>query len=90
MFFDDCVPFHRLPQAFYPVQTNGFIKISAGDKLAARCIMVNDQDHPISTGPKDSDEMCLFYIMYYIDSDREPSEEQVPKIDIRLSYFLFA
>ena len=79
MFFDDCVPFRRLPQAFYPVQTNGFIKISAGDKLAARCIMVNDQDHPISTGPKDSDEMCLFYIMYYIDSDREPSEEQVPK-----------
>lgn len=70
--------YDRLPQAFYPVQTNGYIKISAGDKLAARCIMVNDQDHPISTGPKDSDEMCLFYIMYFIDTDREPHEEQVP------------
>ena len=67
----------RLPHAFYPVQTEGYIQISAGDKLAARCIMVNDQDHVITTGPKDSDEMCIFYVMYYIETDKEPLDTQV-------------
>ena len=69
--------FFRLPHAFYPVQTNGYVKISPGDKLAARCIMVNDQTRTIQTGPKDSDEMCIFYVMYYVDTDKEPSIDQV-------------
>jgi len=66
-----------LPHAFYPVQTDGYIEIGPGDQIAARCIMVNDQDHLITTGPKDSDEMCIFYIMYYIETDRDPLDTQV-------------
>ena len=67
----------RLPHAFYPVQTDGYVQVSAGDKLAARCIMVNDQNHLITTGPKDSDEMCIFYVMYYVETDTEPHLGQV-------------
>jgi len=67
----------RLPHAFYPVQTNGYIEIGPGDKLAARCIMVNDQSRVITTGPKDSDEMCIFYVMYYVETDKEPLNSQV-------------
>ena len=66
-----------MPHAFYPVQTDGYIEIGPGDQLAARCIMVNDQDHVITTGPKDSDEMCIFYVMYYIETDKEPLDTQV-------------
>ena len=69
--------FSRLPHAFYPVQTDGYIEIGPGDKLAARCIMVNDQDHLITTGPKDSDEMCIFYVMYYVETEKEPELSQV-------------
>ena len=45
--------------------------------MAARCIMVNDQSRVISTGPKDSDEMCIFYVMYYVETDKEPMLSQV-------------
>ena len=69
----------RLPHAFYPVQTKGYVRVSSGDKLAARCIMVNDQTRVIRTGPKDSDEMCIFYVMYYVDADKEPLQSQVLK-----------
>ena len=49
--------------------------------------MVNDQEKAISTGPKDSDEMCIFYVMYYVETDKEPHHEQVlTKI---ISIFLF-
>ncbi len=39
--------------------------------------MVNDQDHLITTGPKDSDEMCIFYVMYYVETEKEPELSQV-------------
>ncbi len=72
-----CYLLIRLPHAFYPVQTDGYVRIGPGDKMAARCIMVNDQTRSIQTGPKDSDEMCIFYMMYYVESDKEPSVNQV-------------
>ena len=72
-----CCSTFRLPHAFYPVQTEGYIEIGPGDKLAARCIMVNDQDHVITTGPKDTDEMCIFYVMFYVESKNEPLLSQV-------------
>jgi hypothetical protein len=67
----------RLPHAFYPVQTDGYVEIGPGDKLAARCIMVNDQNRTVTTGPRDSDEMCIFYVMYYIETEKEPQLSQV-------------
>ena len=30
--------------------------------------MVNTLDHPVFTGPKDSDEMCVYYVMYYVEN----------------------
>ena len=36
--------------------------------LASRCFMVNDRDNEVFTGPTDMDEMCIFYIMYYIEN----------------------
>ena len=75
--YNVCLSSFRLPHAFYPVQTNGYVRVSPGDKLAARCIMVNDQTRVIRTGPKDSDEMCIFYVMYYVESEKEPLESQV-------------
>ena len=39
--------------------------------LASRCLMVNDRDVSVYTGPSDMDEMCIFYIMYYIESKYE-------------------
>nr|XP_006812439.1 PREDICTED: peptidyl-glycine alpha-amidating monooxygenase-like [Saccoglossus kowalevskii] len=38
----------QLPQMFYPIRKN--IPISQGDVLAARCTMVNNLDHVVSTG----------------------------------------
>ena len=42
--------------------------VNPGDTLAARCAMVNTLDHPVFTGPKDSDEMCVYYVMYYVEN----------------------
>jgi hypothetical protein len=30
--------------------------------------MVNDLDHTVYTGPRDSDEMCVYYVMYYVEN----------------------
>jgi hypothetical protein len=67
-----------LPQSFYPVQTNGYITVNPGDTLVARCAMVNDLDHIVYTGPKDSGEMCVFYVMYYVENyGQELTSDQV-------------
>ena len=68
----------RLPQSFYPVETNGYITVNPGDTLVARCAMVNDLDHTVYTGPKDSDEMCVYYVMYYVENyGQELTSDQV-------------
>jgi hypothetical protein len=53
--------------------------VRPGDMLAARCIMVNDLDKVVYSGPTDSDEMCVYYIMYWIDNDdgKEITESQI-------------
>ena len=53
------------PQMFYP--TNKEIPISQGDWVAARCTMYNYRDHYVPIGSTGADEMCNFYIMYYIN-----------------------
>lgn len=57
------------PQMFYNV-TNPGMTVEEGDVLAARCTMVNDEDKTIKIGSTSKDEMCNFYIMYYVDGDQ--------------------
>ncbi|XP_051972235.1 peptidyl-glycine alpha-amidating monooxygenase isoform X2 [Xyrauchen texanus] len=57
----------QLPQAFYPASNT--IDIKNGDILAARCVFTGE-GRTIKTriGGTSDDEMCNFYIMYYMDS----------------------
>lgn len=58
-----------LPQAFYPV-TN-IIDVRNGDILAARCVFTGEGRTTVTQiGGTSNDEMCNFYIMYYMDNSR--------------------
>ncbi|XP_064608312.1 peptidylglycine alpha-hydroxylating monooxygenase-like [Liolophura sinensis] len=59
----------RLPQMFYNATTPN-MDVSKGDILAARCTMKNDLDHEVRIGSTQNDEMCNFYIMYYVNGDQ--------------------
>ena len=58
----------RLPQMFYPTQTPNLV-LKRGDLLAARCTFENDRDRVTSMGATDADEMCNFYVMFYVDGE---------------------
>ena len=58
----------QAPQMFYPVENKDMV-ISQGDMLAARCTMNNTLHHDVAIGSTGNDEMCNFYLMYYIDGD---------------------
>ncbi|XP_060607191.1 peptidyl-glycine alpha-amidating monooxygenase-like isoform X2 [Ruditapes philippinarum] len=63
------------PQAFYPVEDN--IRINPGDILAARCTYNSTGRYrPTEIGSTANDEMCNFYIMYYMNSSMENSGRQ--------------
>ena len=53
---------------FYKVENNSPIK--EGDIVAARCTMENYQNHVVDIGPTGDDEMCNFYLMYYVQGDK--------------------
>ncbi|KAM9338178.1 peptidyl-glycine alpha-amidating monooxygenase B [Symphorus nematophorus] len=57
----------QLPQAFYPA--NRDVNVKYGDTIAARCVF-NGEGRTSKTyiGGTSADEMCNFYIMYYMDS----------------------
>nr|XP_022331883.1 probable peptidylglycine alpha-hydroxylating monooxygenase 1 isoform X2 [Crassostrea virginica] len=57
------------PQMFYNV-TSPDIEVRRGDILAARCTMKNDESRTIQIGATQNDEMCNFYIMYFVDGER--------------------
>ncbi|KAL8606904.1 hypothetical protein ACOMHN_048700 [Nucella lapillus] len=59
----------RKPQMFYNV-TNPGITVQKGDILAARCTMENKLDHDVAIGATQNDEMCNFYVMYYVDGHK--------------------
>jgi len=61
------------PQMFYPVANT--VTVSEGDILAARCTMVSKRRTITYTGPTNNDEMCNFYIMYYVE-EGEPWEQK--------------
>ncbi|XP_019872325.2 peptidylglycine alpha-hydroxylating monooxygenase [Aethina tumida] len=57
------------PQMFYPVFDNTSIK--NGDILAARCTMDSRSRRDVTkVGPTNKDEMCNFYLMYYVENGK--------------------
>ncbi|XP_015279576.1 PREDICTED: peptidyl-glycine alpha-amidating monooxygenase isoform X1 [Gekko japonicus] len=57
----------QLPQAFYPVENP--VEVKYGDTLAARCVFTGEgRASKTRIGSTSSDEMCNFYIMYYIEA----------------------
>ncbi|CAF2953818.1 unnamed protein product [Rotaria sp. Silwood2] len=63
----------QLPQMFYPVQKD--ITIQQGDYVAAACTMYNTNSHIVEIGSTGSDEMCNFYMMYWVDGDQLLDED---------------
>jgi len=57
------------PQMFYPVEDES-VTLKQGDVVAARCTMVNDRDRVTWIGATNNDEMCNFYIMYWVYGNR--------------------
>ncbi|CAH8560527.1 unnamed protein product [Schistosoma intercalatum] len=57
-------------QTFYPVQ-NQSLEIHKQNIIAARCIMQNNESRIIRIGNTRNDEMCNFYIMYWVTNDNE-------------------
>ncbi|XP_062340403.1 peptidyl-glycine alpha-amidating monooxygenase isoform X3 [Osmerus eperlanus] len=57
----------QLPQAFYAA-TQG-VDVRYGDTIAARCVFTGEgRTSKTYIGGTSNDEMCNFYIMYYMDS----------------------
>uniref|UniRef100_A0A3B5MBW2 Uncharacterized protein n=1 Tax=Xiphophorus couchianus TaxID=32473 RepID=A0A3B5MBW2_9TELE len=57
----------QLPQAFYPA--NKDVTVRYGDTLAARCVFSGEgRISKTYIGGTSNDEMCNFYMMYYMDS----------------------
>lgn len=57
----------QLPQAFYPVTHH--LDVSSGDTLAARCVFSGEgRKTETHIGGTSVDEMCNFYIMYYMEA----------------------
>lgn len=55
------------PQMFYPVESTAPIR--RGDRLAARCTMESNRSTVTNIGATNNDEMCNFYLMYYVEND---------------------
>ncbi|XP_033503077.1 peptidyl-glycine alpha-amidating monooxygenase B isoform X2 [Epinephelus lanceolatus] len=57
----------QLPQAFYPAASE--LNVKYGDTIAARCVFSGEgRTSKTYIGGTSADEMCNFYIMYYMDS----------------------
>lgn len=55
----------QLPQMFYPIHEP--LSVREGDVVAARCTMRNNLTEVVRIGSTGNDEMCNFYIMYYVN-----------------------
>lgn len=64
----------QTPQMFYPVEHPNVL-IKKGDVLAARCTMESDRNTITKTGATVQDEMCNFYLMYWVDGDRTAKQK---------------
>ena len=56
------------PQMFYPIKDTS-LTLTEGDTVAARCTMVNTRDRITYIGSTNEDEMCNFYIMYWVEGN---------------------
>jgi len=63
----------RLPQMFNPIADKS-TTLTGGDILASRCTMINEGDKDVFVGQTRKDEMCNFYIMYWVEGDELPSD----------------
>ena len=63
----------QLPQMFNPV-ADKTLTLTGGDTIASRCTMYNYKDHAVYVGTTREDEMCNFYLMYWVDGPRIPAE----------------
>jgi hypothetical protein len=45
--------------------------IVKGDFIALKCVMNNQSNETIKIGPKDHDEMCVMFMVYYTDLDKQ-------------------
>ena len=66
------------PQMFYPIENDPSLDpltVTRGDIMAARCTMNNTRSHDVYIGSTGMDEMCNFYMMYYIQGDRALREK---------------
>jgi len=57
----------QLPQMFYPTKND--VTIKQGDYVAAACTMFNSRSHIVRIGSTGEDEMCNFYMMYWVEGD---------------------
>ncbi|XP_003488599.1 peptidylglycine alpha-hydroxylating monooxygenase [Bombus impatiens] len=55
------------PQMFYLIHKN--VSAEQGDQIAARCTMHSTRDSWTYIGATKADEMCNFYLMYYVEND---------------------
>ena len=61
------------PQMFYPVHDTR--PITQNDTLVARCTMESSRDRWTYIGATNKDEMCNFYLMYYVKNS-DPLNEK--------------
>ncbi|KAF6215796.1 hypothetical protein GE061_000131 [Apolygus lucorum] len=73
------------PQMFYPIKDPS-LTIKKGDIVAARCTMFNTHNQTVSIGGTSKDEMCNFYLAYWV-SDDEPLETKYCFTNGPPSYF---
>jgi len=59
----------RRPQMFYDLTGPKDLVIRDGDWLAARCTMYNRHNSDVQMGATGHDEMCNFYIMFWVEGD---------------------
>jgi peptidylglycine monooxygenase len=64
----------QLPQMFWPINDDTII-LNDGDTLATRCTMVNDGDSAVSVGSTRKDEMCNYYLMFWVDGTTLPEQK---------------
>uniref|UniRef100_F1L4N0 peptidylglycine monooxygenase n=1 Tax=Ascaris suum TaxID=6253 RepID=F1L4N0_ASCSU len=57
-----------LPQMFQPVNDTSIV-IRQGDMVASRCVMVNKENKAFAMGNTGEDEMCNYYMMYWVYGD---------------------
>ncbi len=63
----------QLPQMFFPVADDQMV-LNNGDQIATRCTMVNSGDSTVSVGTTRQDEMCNFYLMFWVDGNKLPEQ----------------